>query len=210
MTRDGLTIQICTIYKRCLLEVQGVVFSADLMELPLGEFDLILGMDWSVEHQVSLDCASKRVILKMAEGSEIVMVGERQNYLSNVISAMVAEKLVQKGCKAYLAYELDVSASSATVDSIQIVREFLDVFPEELLGLRLDCEVEFRLELLPGTASVSIAPYRIAPKKFQELKVQVEEILDRGFIRPSVSPWGVSVLFFKKKDGSLRLCIDHQ
>ncbi|XP_052888034.1 uncharacterized protein LOC128296635 [Gossypium arboreum] len=86
-----------------------------------------------------------------------------------------------------------------------MVREFLDVFLEELPGLPPSREVEFGIELLPGTALVSIAPYWMAPKELVELKAQIQELLDRGFIRPSVSPWGAPVLFVKKKDETLRI-----
>ena len=91
-----------------------------------------------------------------------------------------------------------------------MVREFLDVFPEELPGLPPEREVEFTIELLPEVAPISISPYRMAPIELKELKVQLQELLDKGFIRPSVSPWGAPVLFVKKKDGTMRLCIDYR
>ena len=93
---------------------------------------------------------------------------------------------------------------------MRVVNEYLDVFPEELPGLPPERELEFSIDLLPGTAPISKAPYRMAPVELQELKVQLKEMLDKGFIRPSVSPWGAPVLFVKKKDGSLRLCIDYR
>jgi len=71
-------------------------------------------------------------------------------------------------------------------------------------------EVEFAIEILPSTAPISVTPYRMAPTELKELKIQLQELLDKGFIRPSVSPWGAPVLFVKKKDGTLRLCIDYQ
>ncbi|KAA3474305.1 polyprotein [Gossypium australe] len=111
-----------------------------------------------VEHQISLDYASKRVTLKMLKGSKIVMIGEQQNYVSNVIFAMVVEKLVCKGCEAYLAYVMDENVISSILDNIQIVKEFSYVFPEELLRLPLDSEGEFRIELFLGIAPVSIVP----------------------------------------------------
>lgn len=82
----------------CPLEIQEVVFLGDLMELSFRVFDLILSMDWLVEHRLSLDCAINRVTLKIEDGAEIVMVGERRDYLSNIIPAIVVERLVQKGC----------------------------------------------------------------------------------------------------------------
>ncbi|KAL4010684.1 hypothetical protein IC575_027695 [Cucumis melo] len=90
------------------------------------------------------------------------------------------------------------------------VREYPDVFPDELPGLPPPREVDFAIELEPGTAPISRAPYRMAPAELKELKVQLQELLDKGFIRPSVSPWGAPVLFVKKKDGSMRLCIDYR
>ncbi|XP_052486372.1 uncharacterized protein LOC128041087 [Gossypium raimondii] len=159
-------------------EVQGTIFLADLMELSFGELDMILGMDWLVKHRVSLDCAAKRVVLRTEGGNEVVMIGERQNYLANIISALVAEKLGRKGCEAYLAY-ISVSASrDSTFKDIRTVRDFSDIFPEELLGLPLNREVEFGIELFPGTAPMSIAPYRMAPKELTELKVLVVFIDD--------------------------------
>ncbi|XP_012482950.1 uncharacterized protein LOC105797538 [Gossypium raimondii] len=121
---------------------------------------------------------------------EVVMIRERRNYLSNVISTLVVEKLVRKGCEAFLAYVSVSGSKDSTVKDIRTVNDVLDVFPDELLGLTLNREVEFRIELLPSAAPVSIAPYRMAPKELVELKAQIQELLDRGFIRPSVSPWG--------------------
>ncbi|KAA3470673.1 Retrotransposon gag protein [Gossypium australe] len=164
-------------------------------------------MDWLVENHVSLDCASKRVTLNTSIGKEIVMVGEHRDYLSNVVSTLVDEKLVCKGCKVYLASVLDTSVNGSAVKSIHTVREFLDVFLKGLTGLTSKHEVEFEINLLFGTASVSIAPYCMAPK---ELKIQIQDLLDHGFKRSSVSPWGALVLFLKKKGGSIRLCIDYQ
>ncbi|KAL4023009.1 hypothetical protein IC575_016756 [Cucumis melo] len=89
-------------------------------------------------------------------------------------------------------------------------KEFLDVFPDDLSGLPPDREIEFTIELLPGTAPISQAPYRMAPSELKELKMQLQELVDKGYIRPSVSPWGAPVLFVKKKDGTLRLCIDYR
>lgn len=91
-----------------------------------------------------------------------------------------------------------------------MVQEFPDVFLKELPRLPSEQEIEFVIELMPGTESISKAPYRIALAELKELKVQLEELLDRGFIRPSASPWGAPVLFVEKKDGSMHLCIDYR
>ena len=91
-----------------------------------------------------------------------------------------------------------------------MVCEFSDVFPEDLPGLPPDKELEFGIKVLPGSASISIPPYRMAPMELKELKTQLQDLVDKGFIRPSVSPWGAPVLFVKKKDGTMRLCIDYR
>ena len=96
------------------------------------------------------------------------------------------------------------------MDEILVVREFPYVFLDDIVGLPPEREVEFTIDLIPGIEPISIPPYRMAPIELRELKAQLEEFLSKGFIRPSISPWGAPVLFLKKKDGSLRLCIDYR
>ncbi|XP_017625030.1 uncharacterized protein LOC108468672 [Gossypium arboreum] len=146
---------------------------------PLGDsvivnqgFDVILRMDWLTEHRVKVDCEAKLVTLCCADGSEIVVVKERDLRL----------------------------------DKIHAVYDFSDVFLKELSGIPPNREVEFGIELYPGMAPMPIAPYHMAPK---ELKLQLQELLDRGFIQSSMSLWEMSVLFVKKKDETLRLCIEY-
>nr|GFC88498.1 putative reverse transcriptase domain-containing protein [Tanacetum cinerariifolium] len=103
----------------------------------------------------------------------------------------------------------DKSEKKRLVD-VPIVRNFPEVFPEDLLGLPLTQPVEFQIDLVPGAAPVARAPYRLAPSEMKELAEQLKELSDKGFIRPSSSPWGAPVLFVKKKDGSFRMCIDYQ
>ncbi|KAG8472804.1 hypothetical protein CXB51_034687 [Gossypium anomalum] len=163
-----------------------------------------------VKHGATLDCAAKWMVLKTTKGEEVIVIGERRDYLSNVVSALRADKWIHKGCEAYLAFVSQLEAEGLTLDKVRTVKEFQDVFPEELSGLASNREVEFRIDLLPGTALVSITPYRMAPKELVELKAQIQELLDRGFIRPSVSPWGAPVLFVKKKDGTMQMCINYR
>ncbi|KAK4390225.1 RNA-directed DNA polymerase [Sesamum angolense] len=117
---------------------------------------------------------------------------------------------LSEGCEAYLASVHDVTKISLGVSDVPVVREFPDVFPEELPGLPHHREVDFEIETIPGAAAISIAPYRMASSKLKELKRQLEELLDKRFIRPSISPWGAPVLFVKKKDGNMRLCVDYK
>lgn len=118
--------------------------------------------------------------------------------------------MLAKGCEGFLAYVVSDNNGEVSLGDIQVVREFSDVFPEELPGLPPDREIKFSIDLLSGTAPISKAPYHVAPLELKELKVQLQELLDKYFIRLSVSPWGALVFFVKKKDGSIRLCIDYR
>ena len=134
--------------------------------------------------------------------------GIRRELSFSIISAMAAQRMLRKGCQGYLAYVVETRKEGTLVDEILVVREFPDVFPDDITKLPPNREVEFTIDLIPGTEPISIPPYRMAPVELRELKAQLEELLSKGFIRPSISPWGAPVLFMKKKDGSLRLCID--
>ena len=105
---------------------------------------------------------------------------------------------------------VDTRKEALKLDDIPVVREFSDVFPKDLLGIPLDREIEFSIDLLLGTSPISKAPYRMALTELKELKEQLQELLEKGFIRPSASPWGAPVLFMKKKDGTMRLCINYR
>ena len=110
------------------------------------------------------------------------------------------------GCQGYLAYVVETGKEGTLVDEIPIVREFLN----DIARLPPDREVEFTIDFIPRTEPISIPSYRMAPAELTELKAQLEELLSKGFIRPSISRWGAPVLFVKKKYGSLRLCIDYR
>ncbi|KAJ4943956.1 hypothetical protein NE237_005596 [Protea cynaroides] len=127
-----------------------------------------------------------------------------------ILSALKAKRCLEKGGVGYLVSVVDIPAESLKMEDIDVVREFPDVFPEELLGLPSDRATEFVIDLMPGSTLVSKAPYRMAPTELKELKTQLQELLDKGFIGPSISPWGAPVLFVKKKDRSVRLCIDYR
>jgi hypothetical protein len=176
----------------------------------MSEFDVILGMDFLSGYRAVMDCFSKEVTFRLSDSEEVKFCGDSIVKPSYLISALEAKSLLNKGYEGYLAYVIDTEKWVPKFEEIAVVSEFADVFPEELPGVVPDREVEFTIELLPGTSPISIAPYRMAPAELLELKVQLKELLDRGFIRPSVSPWGAPVLFVKKKDGSMRMCIDYR
>ena len=147
----------------------------------------------------------------MVTGKRSILVNlERKILSTNLISVMHAKKILRKAYQEYLVYAIESANSEMQLAKVPVVNEFFDVFPEDLLGLPPDRETEFKIELSPGTEPISIAPYRMAPAKLKELKVQMEELLSKGFVKISTSPWGAPVLFVKKKDGSLRLGINYR
>ena len=205
----GDLVIVDRVYRDCNIRIGEIDLPADLIVLTLREFDVILGMDWLSHHHAVVNCYTKEVMFEPPDRPRVAFHGERQMVPSCLISAVNAFKLIQKGCTAYLAHVVDTTIIQNQLETIPVVREFSDIFPDDLPGLPPDRETEFTIELVPGTAPISIPPYRMAPMELQELKKQLQELLDKGYIRPSVSPWGAPVLFVKKKDGTLRLSIDY-
>ncbi|GKC47009.1 putative reverse transcriptase domain-containing protein [Tanacetum coccineum] len=119
-----------------------------------------------------------------------------------------------KGCQVFLAHvttkETEDKSKKKRLEDVPIIRDFPKVFPKDLPGLPPTRQVEFQIDLILGAAPVAWAPYRLAPAEMKQLSEQLQELSDKGFIRPSSSPWGAPVLFVKKKDGSFRMCIDYQ
>ncbi|KAL0537039.1 hypothetical protein IC582_026007 [Cucumis melo] len=196
--------------KACQIEIAGHVIEVTLIVLDMLDFDVILGMDWLAANHASIDCSRKEVTFNPPSMASFKFKGGGSKSLPQVISAIRASKLLSQGTWGILASVVDTREVDVSLSSQPVVRDYPDVFPEELPGLPPHREVEFAIELEPGTVPISRAPYRMAPAELKELKVQLQELLDKGFIRPSVSPWGAQVLFVKKKDGSMRLCIDYR
>ncbi|GJY07646.1 putative reverse transcriptase domain-containing protein [Tanacetum coccineum] len=121
---------------------------------------------------------------------------------------------MQRGFPIFLAHvtakEVEDKSEKKRLEDVPKVQDFSEVFPEDLPGLPPTRQVEFQIDLVPGTTPVARAPYRLAPSEMKELFEQLKELSDKGFIRPSSSPWGAPVLFVKKKDGSFRMCIDYR
>jgi hypothetical protein len=197
-------------YKGVQLVINGCEMKVDLLPLELHDFDVILGMDWLSMNKAQMDCFAKTVTFHGTDGRKIVFRGERNVIPNCIVSAMTARKMIKKGCEAYLALVMETKKEGIQLSDISVVREFPDVFPDELPGVPPEREVEVTIDILPGTSPIAQSPYRMAPAELAELKIQLQELLDKEFIRPSNSPWGAPVLFVKKKDGTLRLCIDYR
>ena len=120
----------------------------------------------------------------------------------------------RKGCKVFVVHIMNDENTSKEhklkLEDIPALREFSDVFPEEIPGLPLKRELDFTIELVPGAVAISKSPYRMNILELNEIKSQLQELIDKNYIRPSASPWGAPVLFVKNKDGTLRLCIDYR
>ncbi|GJY68983.1 putative reverse transcriptase domain-containing protein [Tanacetum coccineum] len=148
------------------------------------------GMDWLSNHKAVIVCHEKLVRIPLLDGKVLRVLGERPKEKARLLmSAKVGDKKQEE---------------------IVVVRDFFEVFPDDLSGLPLLREIEFRIELIPGAVPIAKSPYCLAPSELEELSGQLKELQDKAFIRPSSSPWGASVLFVKKKDGSFRMCIDYR
>ncbi|WMV42039.1 hypothetical protein MTR67_035424, partial [Solanum verrucosum] len=134
----------------------------------------------------------------------IECTGASGYYPKKVISFIKAQRLIDRGCLSYLTFIQDTSVEPSPMDSMLVVREFIDVFPTDLPGVHLDGDIDFVIYLESGTKSISITSYRITLAELNELKDYFQDLLSEGFIHPSVSPWGAYVLFVRKKDGSMR------
>ena len=198
------------VYRGIKVTITSHEFEADLIVLDIHDFDIILGMDWLAKHRATVDCYKKEVQFSQLGEPEVIFCGERKILSTSLISVIQANKMLRKACQGYLVYAIESANSEMQLAEVPVVNEFFDVFPEDLPGLPPDREIEFEIELAPGTEPISIAPYRMAPAEIKELKVQMEELLSKGFVKTSTSLWGAPVLFVKKKDGSLRLCIDYR
>ena len=177
----GYSVIVNKVYRDCPIKIREYEFLGDLIDLSFREFDVILGMDWLSRHQAIVDCRMKRVTLRTPNDSEVIFIGERPNHLSNVISAAFARKMVRKGCEAYLAYVIDTVKARPSVSNIPTVSDFSDVFPKELSGLPPQREIEFAIDVVPGATPASITPYRMAPLELKELKLQLQELLEKGY-----------------------------
>ncbi|GJR68968.1 putative reverse transcriptase domain-containing protein [Tanacetum coccineum] len=192
---DGRIIGLNTILRGCTLNLLNHPFNINLMPVELGSFDAIIGMDWLAKYQAIIVCAEK--IVRIPWGNETLIVhgdGSNQGHEAHlhIISYSRTQEYMIKGCPLFLAHvttnEVEDKSEKKRLEDVPIVRDFPEVFPEDLPGLPLTRQVEFQIDLIPGAAPVARAPYRLAPSEMKELSEQLKELSDKGFIRPSSSP----------------------
>ncbi|KAI3750829.1 hypothetical protein L2E82_21683 [Cichorium intybus] len=192
---DGIYVWVSEHLEDCQLKIYGTTFHIDLKPMTTNEFGVIMGMDWLATNYANMDCRNKNITVLSPDGEWIKIQGEQPRLRMPVISFAQARSCISKGGMSYLAYVSVAKPVKEGVANVNVVNEFPDVFPDELPGLPPDRQVEFTIELVPGAAPVARASYRLAPSEMVELRKQLEELLDRGFIRPSTSPWGAPILF---------------
>jgi hypothetical protein len=166
----------------------GMVYKTGVIILDGQGIDVILGMSWMKEYKAVLDIAERTVHLEYPTHGSVVLKPPSPTSIASSLHHIAAQNL----------------------EDIPVACEFSDVFPEDLPGMPPDRDVELVIELHPDTAPIFRWPYKMTPKELAELKVQLNELLDKGYIHPSSPPWGGPTLFVKKKDQSLRLCVDYR
>jgi hypothetical protein len=170
------------------IQLGSHIIKTTLLVLGLENVDIILGANWMTRHQVVFDVASRIVEINSPICGSFTLFLPSQDSTQSCAFAM----------------------TELPLKKIPVVCEYADVFPDELTGMPPDRDIEFAIELQPGTTPISKRPYRMPPAELAELKKKLQVLLDKGFIHPSTLPWGCPALFVKKKDESLRLCIDYR
>jgi hypothetical protein len=176
------------IVQKAPLELSRRIFNTNLIILGGKCIDLILGMSWMKLHRAVLDIASRPVHLD-----------------SPVYGKVILHLLAISRIEASLHHVAELK-----LEDISVVWEFLDVFSDDLPGMPPERAIEFKIELQPGTTPIAKAPYKMSPMELKELKIQLQGLLDKGYIRPSTSPWGCSALFVEQKDKEMHLCVDYR
>nr|CAH66015.1 OSIGBa0093M15.5 [Oryza sativa] len=167
------------------IEIEEVLFPSSLILLESKDLDVILGMDWLSRHRGVIDCANRKVTLTNSNGETV---------------SFFASSPKSHG----------VTLNQVALQEIPIVQDYPDVFLEDLPGMPPKRDIEFRIDLVPGTNPIHKRPYRMAANELAEVKKQVDDLLQKGYIRPSTSPWGAPVIFVEKKDHTQRMCVDYR
>jgi hypothetical protein len=191
----------------CVVDLGVCTTKLKVYVTALGEYDLIIGMDWLAAHRALIDCFAKKVLCVNDEGKPIEVQGIQRKVSLRFISTMKVRRCLRQRCQIYVL-EVVKERKGPSLDQYPVLSEFQDVFPDELPGLPPERELDFTIELKLGAEPISKTLYQMIAPKLCELQMQLKELLDSGLVRPNVSPWGAPVIFVKK-DGSLRLCIDY-
>jgi hypothetical protein len=189
----GGKVQSDRICPNLRIEIRGIDFPASLVLMGTQGLDVILGMNWLHRNQATVSCDKRIVKLVSPSGKEVV-------------TKLYLPEQEEGACHHLLVDDRE----SNMIEANRIVLDFPDVFPKELPGMPPERKIEFAIELILGTAPISKRAYRVSGPELVELKKQIDELFEKGYIRPSTSPWAAPVLFVEKKDGTKRMCIDYR
>jgi hypothetical protein len=175
------------------VEIRGIEFLTNLIVMGTQGIDVILGINWLDKYQAVISCDKRTIKLVSPLGEEVV-------------TELVSPEPKKEGC-----HQMAIDSKEAdSLETIKAVSEFPNMFPKDLLGMPPERKVEFAIELLLGTTPISKRAYRVSGPELVELKKQIDELSEKGYIRPNTSPWAAPILFVEKKDGTRRMCIDYR
>ncbi|GKB37248.1 putative reverse transcriptase domain-containing protein [Tanacetum coccineum] len=193
---DGKIVSTNTVLRGCTLNLVNHLFEIDLMPIKLGTFDVIIGMDWLVEHDAVI-VYGKKVVHVPYVNKTLIVKGDKGASRLKVISCIKARKYIERGYHLFLAHVIEKESKEKRIEDVHVIRDFPEVFPDDLPRLLPPRQVELRIDLVPGAAPVARTPYCLAPSEMKELLGKLQELLEKE-------------LFMKKKDGSFRMSIDYR
>ena len=191
--------------------ITGRELFVNLVILEIFDYDIIQEMDFLGKYNANIDCRARKMTFKPDGVEEFEYVNIFEKHSRVMISTKKTQRMLHDGCVGYLVNIIDTTKEERSKpEDVTVVRNFVKVFPENLPRIPPDCAISFKIKLMPSTTPISKVPHHMAIAKLQELQTQLQELLDKGFICPGYSPWGAPVLFVKKKDSTLRMCIDYR
>nr|GEV59881.1 reverse transcriptase domain-containing protein [Tanacetum cinerariifolium] len=197
---DENPVRTNTVIQSCTLILLNQPFKIDLMPIKLGSFDVVIGMDWLSKYHARIICDEKVVHIPI-DGETLIIQGDRNKTRLSLISCIKTERYISRGYQVFIAQLIEKKSDEKQLKDIPVVREFPEVFPEDLPGLLPARQVEFQIDLLPGVAPVARAPYRLAPSEMQELSNQLQELADRGYHQLRVWDEDIPKTAFKTRYG---------
>ncbi|GKB90210.1 putative reverse transcriptase domain-containing protein, partial [Tanacetum coccineum] len=181
---DGKIVSTNNVLIGCTLNLLNCSFPIDLMVIELVSFDIIIGMDWLSRYDVAILCGEKKIRIPL-EGKTLVIEGNKNNSRLKIVSCIKTQKYIKKGCELFLAQVTEQESKEKRLEDVLVIRDFPDIFPEELPRLPPPRQVEFRIDLIPGAAPMAHAPYRLAPSEMKELSDQLQELTEHVYDQDS-------------------------